>query len=375
MTDIVEIFLQRLGCSDDGDGRGTRRAVFFTYCESAITLFFAVLTYLSLVYSSTGDNLSIRIYGLLCFVIEIYIFAYTAVRVYHQSEHHDMYQRSRQMGIPENYRRKIATVIKYHLVMSNVVLAIPMLCTILLDELRMGDPFTFPFADVMPIKTANVTVYVCKYILYALHTYFAHLELCFLNVTFMYSTGVVKRHFQVLDEQVEEAMVTEDEQKLKIAIIHHQQVLKFFKDMKTVYEKPLLLTIEGFGLYIGLCCCAIIQVIQGFVDQIILGLCMASCVAGFMTISLYCICASNMYDLQNGILNSLYEHRACYSRNKSFKRLNLIMMTRATIPLEFNVYSLFIVNLNLLVKILKLTYSVLNVLLTTINLKFKETAT
>jgi len=28
--------------------------------------------------------------------------------------------------------------------------------------------------------------------------------------------------------------------------------LGFFKDMKTVYEKPLLLVIEGFGLYIGL---------------------------------------------------------------------------------------------------------------------------
>ncbi|XP_060871840.1 uncharacterized protein LOC132946036 [Metopolophium dirhodum] len=361
MADIVGMFLQRLGCSDDGDGHGTRRAVFFTYCELAVTLFFAVLTYLSLVYSTGDHQLSIRMYGLLCFVIEIYIFAYTAVRVYHQSDHRDMYQRSRKVGIPENYRRKIAMVIKYHLVMSNVVLAIPMLCTISSDGLWMGDPFTFPFMDVLPIKTTNVTVYVCKYIVYTFLLYFAHLELCFLNVTFMYSTGVVKRHFQILDEQVEEAMVTEDEQKLKIAIIHHQQVLKFFKDMKTVYEKPLLLTIEGFALYIGLCCCVIIQVIQGFVDQIILGLCIASCVAGFMVILIYCMCASNMYDLQNGILNSLFEHRSYYSRNKSFKSIIFIMMTRATIRFEFNVYSLFIVNLNLLVRILRLTYTVLNV--------------
>eukprot|EP00102_Acyrthosiphon_pisum_P027361 XP_016664571.1 PREDICTED: uncharacterized protein LOC107885439 [Acyrthosiphon pisum] len=173
---------------------------------------------------------------------------------------------------------------------------------------------------------------------------------------------------------VEEAMVTEDEEKLKIAIKYHQQALKFFKDMKTVYETPILITIEVSILYIGLSGCTMIQVIQGFVDPIILGLCIVSCVSTFITISIYCICASNMYDLHDGILNAVFEHRSCYSRNKSFKRLILMMMTRATVSLEFRVYSMFTINLNLLVKILKLTYTLLNVLLTSVNRQFKETA-
>ncbi|XP_029346267.1 uncharacterized protein LOC115034237 [Acyrthosiphon pisum] len=372
MADIVEIFLQKMVCSDDGAGHGTMRLVFFAYFELAVTFFFAISTYLSLVYST--EDLSIRIYGLLFFIVEIVVCSLIVVRVYHQSQHRDMYQRSQKVGIPENYRRKIATVIKYHLVMPNVLLAIPVLYTISLDWAQMGDPFTFPFADVLPIKTTNVTVYVCKYIVYALPTYFGHLEICFLNVTFMYSTGVVKGHFQTLEEMVEEAMVTEDEEKLKIAIKYHQQALKFFKDMKTVYETPILITIEVSILYIGLSGCTMIQVIQGFVNPIILGLCIFSCVSTFITISIYCICASNMYDLHDGILNAVFEHRSCYSRNKSFKRLILMMMTRATVSLEFRVYSMFTINLNLLVKILKLTYTLLNVLLTSVNRQFKETA-
>ncbi|XP_060874028.1 uncharacterized protein LOC132947817 [Metopolophium dirhodum] len=372
MVDIVEIFLQRSGCSDDG-GHGTMRVVFFAYCELAVTLFFAISTYMSFVYST--EDLSIRMYGLLCFIIEICVFSLIAVRVYHQSEHRDMYQRSRKVGIPENYRRKIVTVIRYHFIMSHVFVAIPVLYTVSLDWVRMGDPFTFPFMDVLPIKTTHATaVYVCKYIVYAVPTYIAHLEICFLNVTFMYSTGVVKEHFQILEEQVQEAMVTEDEEKLRVAIKHHQQVLKFFKDMNTVYKKPILIIIETFILYVGLSVCTMIQVIQGFVDPIILGLCIASDVAGFMTISIYCICASNMYDLHDGILNSLFEHKPCYSRNKSFKRLILMMMTKATISLEFRIYYIFTINLNLLVKVLKLTYTLFNVLFTSINHRFKETA-
>jgi len=190
-----------------------------------ITLFFAISTYLSFVYST--EVLSIRIFGFLCFIAETLIFALIAVKFYHQSGHRDMYRRSQKVGIPENYGRKITTVIKYHLIMSNVLVTIPVLCTISLDWVRMGDLYTFPFADVLPIKTTHVTVYVCKYIVYALPSYFAHLEVCFLNVTFMYSTGVVKRHFQILEQQVEEAIVTEDEEKLKIAFKHYQEVLKF----------------------------------------------------------------------------------------------------------------------------------------------------
>ncbi|XP_029345749.1 uncharacterized protein LOC115034124 [Acyrthosiphon pisum] len=364
MADIVEIFIQKMICSDDGAGHGAKHI--------SVSLFLAILTCLSLVYST--EDLSIRIYGLLFIIIEIVVCSLIAIRVYHQSQHRDMYQRSQKVGIPENYRWKIAMVIKYHLVMSNVLSVIPLLYTISLDWVRMGDPFTFASVDVLPIKTTNVTVYVCKYIVYALPAYFAHLEICFLNVTFMYSTGVVKGHFQILEEQVEEAMASQDEKKLKIAIKHHQQVLKFFEDMKTLYEKPLLISIEISTLYIGLSGCTMIQVIQGFVDPIILGFCIVSGVAGFVTISVYCICASNMYDLHDGILNAIFEHRSCFSRNKSFKQLVLIMMTRATVPLEYRVYSIYIINLNLLVRILKLTYTLLNVLLTSVNRQFNETA-
>ncbi|XP_016663582.1 uncharacterized protein LOC107884947 [Acyrthosiphon pisum] len=348
------------------------RVVFFSCCEFTVSLFLAILTYLSLVYSK--EDLSMRFYDLLLLIVEIVVCSLIVIRVYHQSQHRDMYQRSQKVGIPENYRRKITTVIKYHLVMSNVIVVIPVLCTISLDWVRMGDPFTFPSIDVLPIKTTNVTVYVCKYILYALPTYFAHLEMCFMNVTFMYSTGAVKGHFQILEERVEEAMATQDEEKLKIAIKYHQQTLKFFKDMKTVYEKSLLIAIEVSMLYIGLSGCTMIQVMQGFVDPIILGLCMGSCVSTFMTISIYCICASNMYDLHDGILNAIFEQQSCFSRNKSFKQLVLMMMTRATVSLEFRVYSIFTINLNLLVKILKFTYTLLNVLLTSVNRQFKETA-
>ncbi|XP_022174880.1 odorant receptor 43b-like [Myzus persicae] len=368
MEHIVDIFLRKMGCSDDRS-YDTMCVIYFTYCELAVTLFFTISTYLSIVYST--EDLSMRLYGLLCFLIEIHIFGFIAARFYHQSQFRDMYHRSQEVGIPENYRQKIAMVIKHYFIMSNVFVAVSVLYTISLDWVQMGDPFTFPFVDVLPIKTINLSVYVCKYIVYALPVYFAHLEICFLNVTFMYSTGVVKRHFQILDEQVEEAILNSEEQQLKIAIKHHQEVLKFFEDMKTIYEKPILMTIEFCGLYVGLTSCFVIQVIQGFIHQIILGLCIVSSVACIMTIIIYCIYASNMYDLHNGILNSLFEHRSCYSRNKSFKHLILMMMTRASIPLEFKVGSIFTVNLNLLVKILKFAYTVFNVLLTSINRQFK----
>jgi len=54
---------------------------------------------------------------------------------------------------------------------------------------------------------------------------------------------------------------------------------------------------------------------------------------------------------QNGILNALFEHRSSYSRNKSFKHLILMMLARATIPLELKAGSIFTINLNLLVKV------------------------
>ncbi|CAH1736724.1 unnamed protein product [Aphis gossypii] len=144
--------------------------------------------------------------------------------------------------------------------------------------------------------------------------------------------------------------------------------------MKTAYEKPILMTIEFCGLYVGLTSYFSILVIQGYIHQIILGLCIVSSIASLITIIIYCIYASNMYDLHDGILSALFEHRSVYSRDNSLKRLISIMMTRATIPLEFKAASIFTINLNLLIKILKCVYTVFNVLLTSISRKLKETA-
>jgi len=221
MAQIVDIFLQKMGCSYNDRGYGV---VFFTYCELALTLFFTVSPYPTI--ADSEESLSIRCHGVTCMLIEIHIFAFIVVRLYQQCQHREMYQRSQGVGIPENYRRKIAIVIKKHFIISNVFVAVSMLYTISMDGVRMGDPFTFPFLDVLPIKTTSVAVYVFKYIIYCLPVYFAYIEICFLNVTFMYSTGVVNRYFQVLREQVEDAMENMNEHKLNIAIKCHQEVMK-----------------------------------------------------------------------------------------------------------------------------------------------------
>lgn len=159
-------------------------------------------------------------------IIQLLVIAFISFRSYHRSHFREMYQRSRKMGMSENSKRKIAVVIKRRLIMPDVFAVVSPLYTISSDRVHIGDPFTFPFMDVMPIKTTSVTVYPCKYVLYALPVYFAQIEVCFLNVTYMYSTDIVKSHFQILGKQVEVAMINKDEHKLKIAIKHHQEVLK-----------------------------------------------------------------------------------------------------------------------------------------------------
>ncbi|KAE9539667.1 hypothetical protein AGLY_004919 [Aphis glycines] len=347
---MAEMFFKKAVCSDDDlHGREAVRMVFFTYGELAITLFFAVSTYLSIVHST--EDLSVRLYGVLCLIIQLVVFAFISFRLYHRSHFRDMYQRSRGMGISENSNRKIAAVIKHHLIMPNVFVVISALYTISSDRVHIGDPFTFPFMDVLPIETTSVAVYACKYVLYALPVYLTQIEVCFLNVTYMYSMSIMKSHFQILEKQVEEAMVNKDEHKLKIAIKHHQELLKFFKEIKTVHEKPIFLIIVSCGLYIGLTSCLIIQVIQGFIHQILLGICIVSSLEYALTIIIYCVYATNLYDLHDRILNALFQHQLLYSRNKSFKQLILIMMTRATIPLEFKAGSIFTINMNLLVRV------------------------
>jgi len=133
------------------------------------------------------ENLSLRIYGLLWLFIEILVIFFTTARFYHKSQFRDMYKRSLKLEIPESYRWKIDMVIKYHFFMANVFVVAPVLYLNAFDWVQMGDAFTVPHVDVLPFKTTNVTVHACKYILYILPVYLAQFELCFLNVTFMYS--------------------------------------------------------------------------------------------------------------------------------------------------------------------------------------------
>ncbi|XP_026805457.1 odorant receptor 43b-like [Rhopalosiphum maidis] len=364
MAHIIDTYFKKAGCSDE-HGYDTMCMVYFTYCELAVTLFLMVST--SLLIADSAEDLSVRAYGVLCFTIEFIIFSFIIIRYYSQSQFRDMYQRSRGARIPENFKQKITIVIKHHLIMPNLFAVISVLYTISSDAVQIGDQFTFPLVDVLPIKTTNVSIYVCKYILYALPVYFAYIEVSFLNVTYMYSMGILQTHFQILDAQVKESMTNMDEHKLKIAIKHHQEMLKFFKTMKTVFEKPIFLFMVSCGLFIGLTSCLIVQVIQGFIHRIILGLCLISSLEGFLTIIIYCVYASNLYNLHDGILNGLFEHRLFYSRKKSFNHLILIMMNRASIPLVIKAGSIFTVNLNLLIRILRFAYTVLNVLLTSIN--------
>jgi len=226
MSHTVDHFIQKTGRSDVRR-YATICVEFFTYCDLVVTLFFAISACLYVVYSEE-DHLSNRVYGFLWLFVEIHVFALIVTRLYHQSQCRDMYDRSQliEQRIPENYRRTISMVIVYYCIMSTVHVTSPLLYMIFSDSAQVGDPFGFPFADVLPIKTTNPTVYVCKYIVYTFPVYLTHLECCFMNVTFMYFTGVVKRHFQVLDQQVQEAVANEDEQKFKMAINHHQESLK-----------------------------------------------------------------------------------------------------------------------------------------------------
>jgi len=223
MADIVDTFFQYTGWSDDHSFVATYSAI-LTYSDLAVFLFFLIFTFWSIVYWT--EDLSIRIYCFLWLFIVVHMFVSIYSRLYYQSIFRDMYRHSLIVGLPENYRRKILIVIIYYFIVSNVYVYIPMVYTIAFDSVQMGDPFTYPFMDVFAVKKPTITVYLCQYIIYAIPVYLTHLEGCLLNTTFMHSTGVMKRLFQTLDKQVEEAMIIRDEQKLKIAIKQHQELLK-----------------------------------------------------------------------------------------------------------------------------------------------------
>lgn len=225
MAHIVDNFFKKTGRSD------VRRYAmtcvnFFSYCDLVVTLSLSISGCLSIVCSK--ENLSIAFNGFLWFIIEINLFIKILFRLCHQSKCRDLYDHSQLMeGIPENYRRAFVMMIAYFCIMPTLQVTVPLFYMISFDWAQIGDAFSFPFADVLPTETTNMTVYVCKYILYTIVVYITYLKSGFLNATFVYMTGVVKRRFQVLEEQIKEAMINKNEQKLKIMNKHHQEVLKW----------------------------------------------------------------------------------------------------------------------------------------------------
>lgn len=224
MAHIVDNFVQKTGRSDVRR-HATMCLEFFSYCELVVILFFVIFAFPSVVYSD--EDLSNRIYGFLWMFMEVHQLVLIVVRLYYHSKFLYMYDRSQLIGeIPENYRRAMVLMIVYLCFMFTVLVTVPLLYMISFDSAQMGDPFSFPTADVLPRKTGNVIVYVCKYILYSFIVYILHLECGFMNVTFIYFTGVLKKHFKMLEEEVREAVVNKDERKLRVAIEHHQELLK-----------------------------------------------------------------------------------------------------------------------------------------------------
>ncbi|XP_025207156.1 odorant receptor 43b [Melanaphis sacchari] len=352
--DVIKVFLQMTGCTD------SKKMLYLTYFEFFITFYYLTAAYVSII--SNKQSVSIQLFTLLCMLIESYILLNITFRIYHQNQFREMDQYSKCLGISDDYQSKINIITMYHLIASNMFVFFPATYTILYDSVHVGDPFTYPFLDVLPIKTSNLVIYACKYFAYAISVYIAHLELCFINTTFTYYVGVLKHRLENIVQTIQEAIVDNDEQKMKYAIIQHQKLLIYFNTMKIVFSKPILQSMSFNAIYFGLTTTLVIQAIRGYINQTILSICIASGIAAIINITIYTFYGSVLLDLHDRILRVLFDNSFFYL-NKSSKRSILIMMARTTIPLTFTVGYIFTINLNLLLKIVKMSYTVLNVLL------------
>ncbi|XP_029347565.1 odorant receptor 43b-like [Acyrthosiphon pisum] len=358
--DTINMFLQMTGCTD------SKAMLYLTYFEFLITFYYLIAAYASIVHFE--QSVTIQLFALLCMLIECVILLNITFRLYHKNHIREMHQYSRRLGIPDSYRSVINVITKYHLIASNIFVVFPVTYAIFCDSVRVGDPFTFPFLDVLPMHTDNLAIYACKYLVYAISVYIAHVELCFINTTFIYYVGVLKHRLETIVQTIGEAFADNDEQKFKYAIIQHQKLLSYFNTMKIVFSKPILLSMSFNAIYFGLTTSFVIQAIRGYINQAILSICIASSAAAVINITIYTFYGSELMDLHDKILHVLFDNAFFYV-SKSFKSSILIMMTRVTIPLKFTVGYIFTINLNLLLKILKMSYTVLNVLLSSETIK------
>ncbi|XP_060866396.1 odorant receptor 43b-like [Metopolophium dirhodum] len=359
--DTINMFLQMTGCTD------SKLMLYLTYFEFLITFYYFIAAYVSIVHFEQM-SVTIQLFSLLCMLIECVILLNIIFRLYHQNHIREMHKYSKRLGIPDSYQSKINIITKYHLIASNIFVIFPVTYAILYDSVRVGDPFTFPYLDVLPMHTYNLVIYACKYLVYAISVYIAHVELCFINTTFIYYVGVLKHRLETIVQTIREAVVDNDEQKFKYAIIQHQKLLLYFNTMKKVFSKPILLSMSFNAIYFGLTTSFVIQAIRGYINQVILSICIASSAAAVINITIYTFYGSELMDLHDKILHVLFDNAFFYG-NKSFKSSILIMMTRVTIPLKFTVGYIFTINLNLLLKIVKMSYTVLNVVLSSETIK------
>lgn len=213
----INLFLQMTGCTD------SKGMLYLTYFEFFITFYYFIATYVSIMHFE--QSVTIQLFAFLCMLIECVILLNITFRLYHQNHIREMHQYSRRLGIPNSYQSKIKIITKYHLIASNIFVFFPATYAILYDSVRIGDPFTFPYLDVLPIHTDNVAIYGCKYLVYSISVYIAHIELCFINTTFIYYVGVLKHRLDTIVQTIREAVIDNDERKFKYAIIQHQKLL------------------------------------------------------------------------------------------------------------------------------------------------------
>lgn len=216
-VDPVYVFLLLTGCVKS-------KMMYFTYAEFGITLFYLVTTYLTII--GTENYLSVKLFSYLCLLIESIVLLFIAFRLYHQRQFREMHQYSKHLKLPDDYLLTIGTVAKYHVIGSNLFVFFPVIYAVSSSTVRYGDVYTYPFLDVVPIRAKNVTTYLIKYVVYAVTVYIAHIEFCFINVTFIHSVGVLKRNSENIVKNIQDAIAKNDERKMKNAIVRHQEFLK-----------------------------------------------------------------------------------------------------------------------------------------------------
>jgi len=219
-VDAVELFLRASGCLADDAW-----TVYATYAELSYTVYCAAATLYALTAAGHAD-VSVRLFAFLCLQIETVIVLCIAFRLRHRRQFRDMHRHSAARPASARCRSRVAAVTAYHAIASNVFVAIPAAYAAASDAADAGDPFTFPYPDVLPVATVGLPVYACKYAAYAVAVYIAHVEMCFINATFMHYVGVLACDVRVVAGTVRRALAGGDARTLRKAVARHRRLLR-----------------------------------------------------------------------------------------------------------------------------------------------------